>query len=125
MCFHTLLAKYAINFGFKYVIDGKVAFPVCGSHCVGHIVWVILCGSHCVGHIVWVTLCGSHCVGHIVYVTLCMSCVSFVTIVSFMTFFVNFDIYVKVPKVQLVKVVNWFKYCNAHGCATRKNWHVT
>ena len=46
----------------------------CGSHFVGHLVWVTLCGSHFVGHIVWVTLCLSHYV-----FVVCVTCVSPVT----------------------------------------------
>ena len=42
----------------------KVPFPVCvtlcGSHCVGHIMWVMFCGSYHVVHVLWVTFCESH-----------------------------------------------------------------
>ena len=62
----------------------------------------IMYESHCVHHIVCVTLFVSNCVGQIMWVTLCGSH------------------FVKGVKWSKVRGVNWFKYCDAHGCATLK-----
>ena len=71
MCLQNMPSILLSNVSF---IARSPSPSLCGSNCVGHIVWVTMCGSHCVAHNVWVTMCGSQYVGHI-----CGISVSFVT----------------------------------------------
>ena len=68
-----------------------------------------MCGSHCV----WVTLYGSYCVGHIVCITFFVSHVSHCAYLLNMTFYERW------------RLQNCDKYCNAHGCATRKKGFIS
>ena len=135
MCSQNMLSLWLPNMSFSvrspspslcgsHCMGQTVWVKLCWSLCVGQIVWVILCRSYCVGHIVWVTLCGSNYVGHNVLVTMCGSqCVGLICVIcDVLNKCDQFCHLCQGGKGSLSsRLVNWFKYCNAHGYATSKN----